>query len=139
MVGDAVLNDPAPVYPRDTVFVSYCHDDRDWRRKFIQILAPLVRNRQLALWDDTHIPVGDDWQRNISDGVRRAQAALLLVSGSYLASPFIMEEELPALIEHGVRLIPVLVDKNLKVTKVENGMGAGDPAPAGHGAPGAVA
>jgi hypothetical protein len=46
---------------------------------------------------------------------------------------------LPALIEHGVRLIPVLVDKNLKVTKVENGMGAGDPAPAGHGAPGAVA
>ena len=36
-------------------------------------------------------------------------------------------------------LVAVKFDKNLKVTKVESGMGAGDPAPAGHGAPGAAA
>jgi hypothetical protein len=36
-------------------------------------------------------------------------------------------------------LITVKFGKNLKVTKVENGMGAGDPAPAGHGAPGPAA
>jgi hypothetical protein len=36
-------------------------------------------------------------------------------------------------------LVTVKFDKNLKVTKVESGMGAGDPAPAGHGAPGAAA
>ena len=36
-------------------------------------------------------------------------------------------------------LVTVKFGKNLKVTKVESGMGAGDPAPAGHGAPGAVA
>jgi len=36
-------------------------------------------------------------------------------------------------------LVTVKFDKNLKVTKVERGMGAGDPAPAGHGAPGAAA
>jgi hypothetical protein len=35
-------------------------------------------------------------------------------------------------------LVTVKFDKNLKVTKVESGMGAGDPAPAGHGAPGAA-
>jgi hypothetical protein len=34
-------------------------------------------------------------------------------------------------------LVTVKFDKNLKVTKVESGMGKGDPAPAGHGAPGA--
>ena len=50
-----------------------------------------------------------DWRRDIDDGVRRAGAALLLVTGSYLASRFIMEEELPALVAHGVRLVPVLV------------------------------
>jgi hypothetical protein len=35
-------------------------------------------------------------------------------------------------------LVTVKFDKNLQVTKVESGMGAGDPAPAGHGAPGAA-
>jgi hypothetical protein len=36
-------------------------------------------------------------------------------------------------------LVTVKFDKNLKVTKVESGMGTGDPAPAGHGSPGAPA
>jgi hypothetical protein len=36
-------------------------------------------------------------------------------------------------------LVTVKFDKNLTVTKVEGGMGAGDPAPAGQGAPGAAA
>jgi hypothetical protein len=36
-------------------------------------------------------------------------------------------------------LVTVKFDKNLKVTKVESGMGAGDPAPGGHGAPAAAA
>ena len=36
-------------------------------------------------------------------------------------------------------LVTVKFDKNLTVTKVESGMGAGDPAPAGRGAPGAAA
>jgi len=35
-------------------------------------------------------------------------------------------------------LVTVKFDKNLKVTKVESGMGMGDPAPAGRGAPGTV-
>ena len=54
----AAVNRPAAAAARDAVFVSYSHDDQDWRRKFTQILAPLVRNRRLELWDDTHIPVG---------------------------------------------------------------------------------
>jgi WD40 repeat protein len=91
------------------VFVSYSHDDLEWRRKFTQMLAPLVRNHGLELWDDTHIPAGDDWRRDIDAGVARAEAALLLVTSSYLGSRFIVEEELPALIAHGVRLVPVLV------------------------------
>ena len=32
------------------------------------------------------------------------------MTGSYLASRFIMKEELPALVAHGVQLVPVLVD-----------------------------
>src|SRR5262249_20425109 len=36
-------------------------------------------------------------------------------------------------------LVTVKFDKNLKVTKVESGMGTGDPGPSGQGSPGAVA
>ena len=36
-------------------------------------------------------------------------------------------------------LVTVKFGKNLEVTKVESGMGTGDPAPAGHGAPGGAA
>jgi len=52
------VNRPAAAAARDAVFVSYSHDDQDWQRKFTQILAPLVRNRRLGLWDDTLIPAG---------------------------------------------------------------------------------
>ena len=107
--GGAPVNRPVAPTARDAVFVSYSHDDQEWRRKFTVMLAPLVDDHRLELWDDMHIPVGDDWRRNIDDGVRRAGCALLLVTGSYLASRFIMEEELPALVAHGVRLVPVLV------------------------------
>ena len=103
------MTSPAAAAAGDAVFVSYSHDDQEWRRKFTLMLVPLVRNRRLELWDDTHIPVGDDWRRDIDDGVRRAGVALLLVTGSYLASRFIMEDELPALVAHGVLLVPVLV------------------------------
>lgn len=36
-------------------------------------------------------------------------------------------------------VVTVKFGKNLKVTKVESGMGTGDPAPTGHGSPGAAA
>ena len=103
------MNRPEAAAARDAVFISYSHDDQEWRRKFTLMLVPLVRNRRLELWDDTHILVEDDWRRNIDNGVRRAGVALLLITDSYLASRFIMEEELPALVAHRVRLVPVLV------------------------------
>ena len=39
----------------------------------------------------------------------------------------------------GGSLVTVKFGKNLKVTKVESGMGTGDPAPSGQGSPGAAA
>src|SRR5215831_4696053 len=63
------VNSPAQPSIGDAVFVSYSHDDLEWRRKFVQMLAPLVRNRGLELWDDTHIAAGDDWRRDIDEGI----------------------------------------------------------------------
>jgi hypothetical protein len=101
---------PAGAGPaRDVVFVSYSHEDREWLRRLLVLLEPVVRNRRLQVWADEYIPAGDDWQRTIGGAVDRAAVGLLLVSGDFLASRFVIETELPALIERGVRLAPVLV------------------------------
>jgi hypothetical protein len=97
------------VHGQKLVFVSYSHDDREWLRRLLVLLKPVVRNRRFEVWADEYIPVGDDWCRNITKVIERAQLAVLLVSGDFLASRFIMEEELPALVERKVRLAPVLL------------------------------
>ena len=40
----------AGVMPRDVVFVSYSHADRDWLTRLLVLPAPAVRNRRLELW-----------------------------------------------------------------------------------------
>jgi hypothetical protein len=94
---------------QDLVFVSYSHEDRELLRRLLVLLDPVVRNRRLQVWADEYIPVGGDWRREIDAAVDRAALGLLLVSGDFLASRFIIEEELPALIEDKVPLAPVLV------------------------------
>ena len=95
---------------RDLVFVSYSHDDAAWAQAFTEILKPLVRSKRLHMWvDSTNIRVGERWHPEIERGVAGSDLALLLVSRSYLASDYIMETELPALVAAGVRLAPALV------------------------------
>lgn len=94
---------------RDLVFVSYSHEDAQWVQRFKVLLKPLVRRKRLGLWVDADIRGGDEWHPDIIRAIERSSVALLLVSADFLASDFIMEQELPALIAHGVRLAPVLV------------------------------
>ena len=98
---------------RDLVFVSYSHDDAAWAQRFQVLLKPLVRQRHLRLWIDADLRAGDSWRMEIARGIRRARVALLLISADYLASDFIMDVELPTLIDYGVRLAPVLIGECL--------------------------
>ena len=83
------------------VFVSYSREDAQWRRRFTEMLKPLVRERRLDVWSDDRNVVGYEWRPQLAEAIGRSRAALLLVSPSFLASDFIMDQELPALIEHG--------------------------------------
>ena len=73
------------------------------------MLKPLVRERRLDVWSDDRMVTGYEWRPQLTEVISRARAALLLVSPSFLASDFIMDQELPALMQNGVRLVPVLV------------------------------
>src|SRR5664280_789292 len=72
------------------------------------MLKPVVGGR-LHVWADDRIGVGTDWRAELDGAITRAGVALLLVSPEFLASDFIMREDLPALIRGGVPLAPVLI------------------------------
>jgi hypothetical protein len=99
--------------PRDQVFVCYSHQDVHWLTRLQVHLKPL----QLDVWSDRRIELGDDWQREITQALARAKAALVLVSADALASDYINSEELPHLLaaaeDGGCRIIPVLVGPSL--------------------------
>jgi WD40 repeat protein len=65
--------------------------------------------RGLEVWNDERTVTGEQWRPTIADAITRSRVALLLVSGSFLASDYIMRRELPALLEYEVRIACVLV------------------------------
>jgi hypothetical protein len=102
------------------VFVCYAHEDnvdadpaRRWVARLREHLEPLVRGGLLRVWWDREIPLGARWDETIHAAVEQAFAAVVLVSPDALDSSYIMDRELPALIEslHRGRLtlLPVAV------------------------------
>ncbi len=88
-----------PAIPLPVTFVSYAHEDIRWINALLAMLAPALRNNALDLWHDARIDPGNDWRREIDAAIQRASVAVLLVSTSFLASHFIVNHELPLLIE----------------------------------------
>jgi tetratricopeptide (TPR) repeat protein len=99
--------------PISKVFISYSHKDTLYRDRLQEHLTPFVRSGRIPLWVDTQIRPGDDWHDEIRQGLADAQVAILLVSVSFLASSFIADEELPALltaaVERSLVILPVVV------------------------------
>src|SRR3954454_5115443 len=94
---------------REVVFVSYSRADAYWLQRFQVLLKPLLRRRRLQLWADTAVAGGQGWHPAIERAIAQSAVALLLVSGDFLASDFIMAQELRARLERGVPLAPVLI------------------------------
>lgn len=93
------------------VFISYSHKDAKWLERLRVHLMPIERDGIVDLWDDTKIAVGMQWKGAIQDALETSRAAVLLISGDFLASDFIAEHELPRLLERaqagGTTIIPV--------------------------------
>lgn len=82
-----------------SIFVSLSHRDERWLHELQNHLGPYLRNRSLAVWDDTEIAPGTKWKDEIEQVLNAATVAILLVSPNYLASDFIANEELAPLLQ----------------------------------------
>jgi len=99
-----------------TVFVSYARKDQehtDWLERLRYYLAPFRRLKSIKLWDDSMIMAGADWRSEISCALENANVTVLLVGPAFLASPFVQDYELPALLakarDRGLRVFPLVI------------------------------
>ncbi|SRR6266487_1758088 len=111
---------------RTGVVISYAHADKRYKyvERLEKHLAPFVKNQKVDYWIDTRIKPGSDWRKEIKQVFESAKVAILLVSADYLASEFIVENELPPLVaaaqqEEAVILIVILSPCAFKHTELE--------------------
>lgn len=95
------------------IFVSYSHRDNDYLDRLLVHLKPLQRDGLIDTWVDTRLLAGDKWKKEIDAALKKARVAILLISADFLASDFIIKNELPPLLqaaeERGTLIIPVIL------------------------------
>lgn len=95
------------------IFISYCHHDREYLDRLLIHLKPLEKEGLIDLWTDRKLRPGDRWKKEIEMALHRANVAVLLVSADFLASDFIIDNELPPLLRNaedkGTRIIPLIL------------------------------
>src|SRR5262245_47967563 len=105
---------------RDKVFISYSHADQAWLEQLQTMMKPLVRSGAILPWADAMIHTGADWREQIQTALTTAKVGVMLVSPYFLASDFIAEVELPALLtaaaQDGVHVCWILLSACLHET-----------------------
>jgi len=97
------------------IFVGYSHRDGGWLDRLKVMAAPYLRaaETELDLWEDTRLQAGQQWDVEIRRALNRAGVGVALVSADFLASTYVMDSELPAMIkaadEGGLRLLWVYI------------------------------
>jgi hypothetical protein len=94
------------------VFISYSHSDEPMRRKLEDHLAPLVGDNLIRLWHDREIDGGADWEGEIKREMQQADVVLLLISRSFLGSPYCRKELLAAIDRRQrgkLRTVPIIL------------------------------
>lgn len=105
------------------VFISYSHVDSEYLERLKIHLKPFEKKGLIDVWSDTKIKAGEKWKEQIEKSLEKSVVAILLISADFLASDFIIDNELPPLLksaeEKGKLILPVLL-RPCRFTKDEN-------------------
>lgn len=105
----------ADVKPSDRpkLFISYSHVDTACVDRLLVHLKPLERANTIICWSDKRLRTGDKWRAEIEKNLNEAVIAVLLISADFLASDFIVNNELPPLLikadSKGLKILPVIL------------------------------
>jgi hypothetical protein len=94
-------------------FVSYAHNDAADVERFRFVLAPLLKSSPefaFGEWTDHLILPGEHWREEINKALGDSHFGMLMVSPEFLASAFITQNELPALLAKA-KVVPVALHR----------------------------
>jgi hypothetical protein len=101
--------------PSVKVFISYAHKDASFFEVFKEGIKDHFNDSayfDFAMWEDSEIPLGSNWDDDIQENLGTADIALLCVSENFFASKYIESSEFNALKEKytDTLIIPVFFD-----------------------------
>lgn len=111
---------------RYKIFISYSKKDKQYLEAFKNHLKPFDNNAELSVWSDQEIGAGANWDREIHDAMGEADAAVLLVSPDFLATDYVVDEEIPFLIEREASGTLVLAPFFIRAANVQAKIFDGD-------------
>lgn len=98
---------------KKSVFISYAHVDNKYLKRLKVHLKPLEKKGVVEIWDDTKIEVGKEWKKEIEKALEKSAIAVLIISADFLASDFILDNELPPILSKaqldGTKIVPVIL------------------------------
>lgn len=96
---------------RPLVFISYSQKDEAEKDKLMAHLGVLKREL-IEPWSDDRLGAGAKWEEEINHAIARARVAVLLITANFLNSDFILETEVPKILERqrneGLVVMPVI-------------------------------
>ena len=107
---NAVLPEEGADKAEISLFISYAHDDRTLKNNFFGKIRTRLKSSKhynFRFSSDRDILTGEDWNDRIQEMIQSCDFGLLLITSSFLASKYILEEELPKLLH---KCLPVGLD-----------------------------
>lgn len=82
------------------IFISYCHEDEDYKNDLLKYIKPVIDGHDdVDLWHDRLMKTGDELKSIISTELEEMSLMICLISADYLGSGFCIQTELKAALE----------------------------------------
>ena len=96
-----------------SVFLAYSHVDENIKNELLKHLEPLVHLKLVETWHDGKVKAGEEWDKVISDKLKKSDIILLLVSIDFINSRYCYEVELETAMERHAtgfaKVIPIIL------------------------------